>query len=224
METGYRYNRDSFVLADFFNPDGARSVADFCAGVGVVSILAGLRAHWLTLTAVELQPGLAALARENAMNSGVSRYRTVAGDIMDAPSLFRGRMFDAVISNPPYRKKGSGRINPDPAKALARHEIRMTLKGLVRGASQVLRDGGTLNIVMLRERLDEYAKILGEAGFGGGRLREVASLPGDKPGLFLSEAVLGASASPEMEPTLYLKSPDGGDSEEFLNIMARYGL
>ena len=53
------------------------------------------------------------------------------------------RLVDAIVSNPPYRKKGSGRQNPDPVKAVARHEIRMTLADLVTAAGWLLVEGGS---------------------------------------------------------------------------------
>jgi len=39
-----------------------------------------------------------------------------------------GGPVNRVVSNPPYRKSGSGRLTPDSQKTLARHEIHVTLK------------------------------------------------------------------------------------------------
>jgi len=41
--------------------------------------------------------------------------------------LFDPHSFDVVVFNPPYRKLNSGKINPDPERAVARHEISGTI-------------------------------------------------------------------------------------------------
>ena len=222
-DRGYRYNRDSFILASFFDPRGAVSVADFCAGAGVVTALLAVSGKGRRFVALELSPRLAALARRNAEQSGAARVDVIAGDVMSAPALFRGRPFGAIICNPPYRKAGSGRINPDPEKALARHELAMTLEGLVRAAAATLQPGGTLTVVMIHERLDEYLALLARNGFFPARVREVRSFDDGPPVLFLMEARLGEAARADMPP-LVLKSREGGDSDEFKSLMACYGL
>ncbi|MBI5814737.1 MAG: methyltransferase [Nitrospinae bacterium] len=221
-ETGYRYNRDSFALADFFRPAGAGALLDMGAGVGVVSILIGIENPRIKITALEINPELARLAEENARNNGLENYHVVTGDMMESPKLFSKGTFDAVVSNPPYRRKGSGRLNPDPAKAAARHEIMMTLDGLVKSASHVLKEGGALWITMIHERRDEYCAILARHGFGETRVRDVKSFTGSPPILFLSEARLGHKGNAEEQSALVLKKGDGADSDEFNRIIARY--
>jgi len=221
-DTGYRYNRDSFLLADFIDAAHARTCIDMCAGVGVVSILIGLRYPQLRLTAIELRKDLALRAAANARQSGLGEYSVAVGDIMAASSMFRGRPFDAVVSNPPYYKKGSGRINPDRGRAVARHEIAMSLAGLVGAASRVLKKNGKLSLIMIYERLGEYLSILDENGFSQTRLREVVSFPDGEAKLFLSEATYGAGPECLHMSPFVLKSQSGEDSKEFRELMARY--
>ncbi len=220
--SGYRYNSDSFLLADFFDPEGVDAMADLCAGVGVVSILIGLRNQRIDITAVEIQPQLAAYAQENARSSGIERFHMVNADLMTAPSLFPDRPFDAIVSNPPYRKAGSGRINPDPSKAVARHEMKMTLNGLVEVSSKIIREGGSLTIVMIYERLAEYRSILFSNGFCESRFQEVLSFKESEPKLFLSEARFQTDAKLKILKPVVLKADNGRDSEQFRRIMERY--
>jgi len=222
-ETGYRYNRDSFLLADFFNPADIGSLLDLGAGVGVVSILIGMENPHMKITALEINADIARIAAENARNSGLHHYHALAGDMMTAASLFCGVKFGAVVSNPPYRKKGSGRINPDPAKAAARHELKMTMAGLVKASAMILADGGSLSLTMIFERREEYLKELASKGFYESRARLVQSFENSEPILFLSEARFGVRREFAMEPPLVLKSETGGDSPEFNKIIERYG-
>ncbi|VAX17574.1 hypothetical protein MNBD_NITROSPINAE03-1122 [hydrothermal vent metagenome] len=223
-ETGYRYGPDSFILADFFRNDGSGSVADLCAGVGVVSILLGFKRPQTEITAVEIRRSATALALGNARKSGLSNFSAVTADIMSAGNLFKGRPFDCVVSNPPYRKNGSGRISPDSEKAAATHEIKMTLSGLVKASSRILKKNGNLTIIMSFDRLSEYRSILKEDGFSESRLRVIQADADSPPKLFLSEARLKTNIKLSVETSFLLRSPGGGDSDELKNIMARYGL
>ncbi|VAX14841.1 hypothetical protein MNBD_NITROSPINAE04-1691 [hydrothermal vent metagenome] len=223
-ETGYRYGPDSFILADFFCNDRSGPVADLCAGVGVVSILVGFKRPQIKITAVEIRKKAVALALGNAKKSGLSNFSAVTADIMSAGNLFRGRPFDCVVSNPPYRKNGSGRISPDSAKAVSTHEIKMSLSGLVKVSSRILRKNGNLTIIMSFDRLGEYRSILKKNGFSESRFREVKADAFSAPKLFLSEARLKTKVTLSVLKPFELRSPHGGDSDELKNIMARYDL
>ncbi len=223
-ETGYRYGPDSFILADFFCNDRPGPVADLCAGVGVVSILLGFKRPETEITAVEIRKKAVALALGNARKSGLSNFSAVTADIMSAGNLFKGRPFDCVVSNPPYRKNGSGRISPDSAKAVATHEIKMTLSGLVKVSSRILRKNGNLTIIMSFDRLSEYRSILKENGFSESRLRVIQADAGSEPKLFLSEARLKTKVTLSVLKPFELRSLQGGDSDELKSVMARYGL
>ena len=220
-DNGYRYNQDSFLLADFFRPRAAGMVADFCAGTGVVSILVLLEGKAHSAVALEINPSLAALACKNARDSGLGRLHVVAGDVMEAPALFRGRPFSAIVSNPPYRKLGSGRLNPDREKAIARHEIMMDLEGLVSSASLTLAPGGSLSLIMIIERLEEYRRILSKHGFSEARIRDIRHREDSPPKLFMSEAVLGSSVELAKAPPLILADEEGW-SDEYMKVMEKY--
>ncbi|MBF0291923.1 MAG: methyltransferase [Nitrospinae bacterium] len=218
--SGYRYNRDSFMLADFFDPSSVESLLDAGAGVGVVSILIGKAHPSMKITALEINPHVAATALANARKNGLSRYHVVAGDVMGSVNLFGKHKFDAVVSNPPYRKAGTGRLNADPVKAVARHELRMTLDGLVKVSSAILKQGGSLTLTMIWERRDEYISALSRYGFHEKRFRKARSFDDSPPLWFLSEARFNVKTETVETPPLTLKSADGGDSPEFMRIMA----
>ena len=218
--SGYRYNRDSFMLADFFDPSGVNSLLDAGAGVGVVSILIGKAHPSMKITTLEINPRVAATAHANARENALSRYHVIVGDVMDSANLFDKHKFDAVVSNPPYRKAGTGRLSADPVKAVARHELRMTLDGLVKISSVILREGGSLTLTMIWERRDEYLAALDRYGFHEKRFRKARSFDNSASLWFLSEARFNVKTETVEIAPLTLKSADGGDSPEFMRIMA----
>lgn len=220
----YKYNRDSFILADFFKPRSSLPLIDLGAGSGVVSILIGMDNPELALFAVEIDPALAAAALSNARRSGLARYHVIAADMLRAPDILGSTKFGAVVSNPPYYKAGAGRLCANPGRAAARHETRMTLEGLARAASSLLAEGGTMTISMIPGRRGEYENILQDNGFHEIRYREVIPLPGGPPNVFLSEARRGGDLGENrvVELPLVLRTAEGEDSAEYRKIAVRY--
>ncbi|MDH5639491.1 MAG: hypothetical protein OEZ04_13475, partial [Nitrospinota bacterium] len=174
------------------------------------------------ILALELNRSMATMAAKNAEAYGLKNYRVIEADLMTAPRMFRGRPFSAIVSNPPYRKRGHGRLNQDREKAMARHEVAMTLSGLVDTASRLLEPGGTLTLAMLVSRRDEYRSLLSGAGFCESRARQIRYRSFSPAKVFLSEAVYGKKALLAEEPPLVVDEGDGW-SAEYKSIVEKYG-
>lgn len=134
---GYRFNVDSVLLAAFANAFAGRRLLDVGTGVGIVGLaLAHLRAD-TTVTLVEVQPSLAALARANiARNHADARVELLEGDIRTMAG--RTQHFELATINPPYFVPGAGRQSPDGERARARHQLHGTLNELMAGIDRLL--------------------------------------------------------------------------------------
>ena len=154
---GYRFSIDAFLLAHLIKPrQGDCHVVDFGTGCGIVPLLLAYRHAGLKLFGVELQPALAHLARKNVIANGFeNRIRIIENDLQAVTPRNLGFSADLVVSNPPYRQADSGRINPNEQRALARHEIAVTLGGLLRAVRRVLRTGGYFWTIYPTQRLPE---------------------------------------------------------------------
>ena len=105
---------------------------------------------------VEIQGELYEFARGNIEGNGLGdRLSAVHGDFREKLAGVPAGSFDLVVSNPPYRKIGEGRRNPDPQKEIARHEVACTMPELFRAAGRHLSPTGRLAIVGLPQRLGE---------------------------------------------------------------------
>ena len=101
---------------------------------------------------LEIQPVLANQAVRNAaLNGFEKKMGVILGDIRRPP--FTRESADVVICNPPYRRRESGRINPDPQRAIARHEIRASLDDILDTARRLLKPKGRLAMVYPASRL-----------------------------------------------------------------------
>jgi tRNA1Val (adenine37-N6)-methyltransferase len=176
---GYRFALDAPLLADFIRCGPAETILEAGTGCGIVPLLLAFRTVFRKLTAVELQPELAELARRNMVENGMAeKVAVLDGDIrqMSAPPL--PDQVDQIIANPPYRKVGQGRLNPLGQKAAARHELFLSWPDLLKVAGERLAGEGSLSVVHLAERERE---LLAQAAgrFQLVRRRRVFSFPGD---------------------------------------------
>ncbi len=84
------------------NGYGELALLDLCCGTGVIGVSLVCRLPHLGCTAVDVDEGAVALARENAALNGVEdRVRCVQRDAAEFLEAKRGA-FDAVACNPPY--------------------------------------------------------------------------------------------------------------------------
>jgi tRNA1Val (adenine37-N6)-methyltransferase len=176
---GYRFSLDSVLLAGFTRiTKGRRRVADLGAGSGVLGLVLAVRHPWIRVVMVELQESLCKIASENIVLNGLQERVSVVN--ADITSIHTGQYpgleadtFDAVITNPPFRKPGTGRISPLNERAIARHELSMNLDSLVRTSGYLLRNGGRLFIVYHPFRLSELIDIMRSFSFEPKRMRFV---------------------------------------------------
>jgi release factor glutamine methyltransferase len=90
---------DAWMLADAMRreiDDGRTRVLDLCTGTGVLAVAAAQKGA--DVTAVDLSRRALACVRANALLNGV-HVQPLRGDLFGPVT---GRMFDVIVSNPPY--------------------------------------------------------------------------------------------------------------------------
>ncbi len=186
---GYRYSVDALLLASFAMPlaKGSR-VLDMGAGTGVIALILACRSGAARVAAIELQPGLAALARKNAaLNKTDPPVEVFAEDAMRQSEVFSPGEFDLVVSNPPFRTSSSGRTSPVPEKALARHEIMMSLKPWLLQAGHVTAPEGSICLVYPADQEKRLIETARDVEFYPSRKQYAVHRPGEKRKLLLVE-------------------------------------
>lgn len=164
-EGSFRFSADALLLAEFAAEqcaDGPGSFADVGSGCGVVALALLLRKERWSGVGLEILPGPALAAAENAALLGLDgRFRMELGDAGDPGRLravrralasMRGDsggqpMFDAVVSNPPWKLSGEGRTPPSDARRTALFGDGKTFGIFFGAADALLRQGGALYAV-----------------------------------------------------------------------------
>jgi len=201
---GYRFSLDACLLADFAPLDMQSPVIELGTGCGVVALLVARRFPHLRLVGVELQTSLVHMAARNVVENGVAdRVEIVQADIRHLPFLFPAGVFGTVVCNPPYRRVGHGRLNAHPEKAIARHELAVTLTQVLEAARHLLRHHGVLVLIYHPSRLAELCVQLDAMRLCPRRMRFVHPAPDAEASMVLVEAVQGGGdALTVMQPLM----------------------
>jgi tRNA1Val (adenine37-N6)-methyltransferase len=119
---GYRFSLDALLLAHFTGLREGDDLIDLGTGSGVVALILTNRHRCGKVLGIEIQEELAAMARRSAAMNGLAGCVEIrTADVCHPETICAPLSFDAAVINPPYRRLRSGRTNPDPEKAVARH-------------------------------------------------------------------------------------------------------
>jgi len=216
---GYRFALEAFLLADFVPAPAPDPLIDLGTGCGVVALFLARRFPRLRCVGLELQRSLVVLAQQNVVCNGLEhRIGIVQGDIRQVSSLFPAGMFGTVVCNPPYRAVGNGRLNPYPEKAIARHELTVTLPQLVQAARHLLRRRGLLVMVYHPSRLPELFAQLEAAHLRPRRMRLVHATEQAPASIVLVEAIRDGRDVLTVLPALWVYEASGDYTAEMQAI------
>jgi len=213
---GYRAAIDPVFLAAAVTVEAGETVLDLGCGVGAAGLCLLARQPLARVTGVELQAGMAALARRNGLANGhdADHFRIVEGSALTPPPEIAGGGFAHVMTNPPFQPPGRGTAPPEGSKALAHVESAGDLAAWVKAAARLLAPKGRLWVIHRADRLGELL-----ASFSGRGLGEVRVLPlwpksGRCAGRVIVSARKGSRTPFALLPGLVLHRGDGGYSPE----------
>jgi tRNA1Val (adenine37-N6)-methyltransferase len=212
---GYRYSIDSVILASALHPKAGDAVVDLGTGCGIIPLILAFRRSGIRIWGVELQEELAAVAEANVRENGMaSRVTVFCADMRHLRPERFGAPVDMVVSNPPYRQGRSGRVNPDTQRALARHEIAITLLDLVRVGRRLLKTGGRFVTIYAAHRMAELISCMRAERIEPKRLRSIHSSHGQDAHWVLVEGRCGGKTGIAITPPLVVYGEDGNYTEE----------
>jgi len=204
---GYRFALDAVLLAHFLRIDTNEIALEIGCGNGVIPILVSRLKKFRKIVAVEIQSELADLARANVERNHADRIEIVHGDAVQLPEKLSANSFDLLYSNPPYRKLGSGKLNPSREKAIARHEIHLKLEDLISLADYFLKPEGRLSVILPTFREDDWMKLISQHKYFLIERQYVHSFR-DEPATFvLATASKNLAALRELEKLVIYEKP-----------------
>lgn len=218
---GYRFSIDAVLLASLPRPKAGEVMLDIGTGCGIIPILLAFRHPGVRLVGVELQAQMASLAEQNVaanqlqdrvtiLNADVRRLR---GDELPGP-------VDWVVSNPPYHRTDSGRINPNTERAAARHEIHLNLHELLQITRRFLKTGGRFAVIYPSERLGDLFSGMRGAGIEPKWMQSIHSRKDEDAKLVLIKAIMRGKPGLKVAPPLVIYKADGDYTRTVRQLMS----
>lgn len=215
---GHRFGHDAILLAAATPGAPGEHAVELGSGVGAAGLALAWRVPGLRLTLVEIDPGLARAAGENAARNGLGdRVTAVSLDVAAPPAAWTEAGLppgcaDRVLMNPPFNDPATLSASPDPSRRRAHvatpHGGTALLDVWVDAAARLLRPDGTLSLIWPAAGLAPVLARLSD-GFGGIGLVPVHGKDGPPAIRILARATKAGRAPLAILPGLVLAGADG---------------
>ncbi len=213
------FGMDAVLLSGFVTVKPGEKVTDLCTGTGIIPLLLSAKTEASEITGIEIQPEMADMARRSVeMNGLAERIHILCGDLREKGAAGDAGSQDVVTCNPPYMAAGSGIVNPEDVKALARHEVTCTLEDAVRETARLLKNGGRTAYVYRPNRLTELILCFKKYRLEPKRLKLVHPYRDREANMVLVEAVKGGGSFLKAEAPLIVFQDNGTYMPEIREI------
>jgi tRNA1(Val) A37 N6-methylase TrmN6 len=226
-KSGHRAGHDAMLLAAATPARSGDRVVDFGAGVGAAGLAVARRVAGIELVLVEIDEGLADLARGNAVSNALPAEIIVL-DVTSAASAFAAAglspdSVDVVLMNPPFNDPARHRASPDKTRELAHVATVATLEGWIHAGRRILKSGGVLSLIWRADGLVELLAALNH-GFGSLAILPVHSDAATPAIRVLIRAIKGGKAPTRMHAALLLKDESAVPNKQVQEILAGKGV
>ncbi len=198
---GYRVAIDPVLLAAAIATQPGERILDMGGGVGAASLCLLARHPDTKLALWEIDPKIAALARENAILNGVEQGLRVETRPVGRTDL----EFDQVMCNPPYH---GGRSSDTRATTRGLATIEADLPLWIDSAASALRHRGRFTLIFRADRLDSLLAVL-VPKFGGITICPLWPRAGKAAKRVLIRAIKGSRAPLILGPGMVLHGERG---------------
>ena len=171
----FKFSLDSILLAEFVSiGKNTKYIVDFCTGNAPVPLILSTKYEG-NIIGIELQKYIYDLGYKSIkVNKLSDRLEIINDNIKNVNKYIESESVDIVTCNPPYFKyENSSLINDNKEKAIARHEIEMSLEDMMISARYILKNKGELYIVHRSDRLQEIVDNLSKYNFAIKKLQFV---------------------------------------------------
>jgi len=217
---GFCFGIDSVLLSDFAKDIRNNSrVMDLGTGTGILCILLSGKTNLKEIYGIEIQEEVANMAKRSVeLNSLQDKIKIINENILNLENVFEKGSFDAIVTNPPYKKINTGLQNESEKKLISRHELTANLEDFIKVSKDMLKDKGEFYMVHRPERLVDIIYLMRKYKIEPKQIRFVAPKPSKEPNLVLIKGVKNAKEFLKFDNILYVYNEDGSYTEELLKI------
>lgn len=215
----FSFSLDSVLLANFVHVNNKMKIMDFCCGNAPIPLILSTKTN-STITGVEIQKEVFYLAVKSVrLNNKEKQIEIINEDVKNLHNIYETDSFDLITCNPPYFKyKNSSNINNNNTKALARHELSLTLEDVFKTAKKILKNNGKLAMVHRTERLIDIICLMRKYNLEPKRIRFIQPFSNSNSNLVLIEASKNGNAGLKIESNLIVHDENNNYTKEVLEI------
>ena len=226
-KSGHRAGHDAILLAAATPACPGDRVVDLGAGVGAAGLAVARRIAGIALVLVEIDEGLAELARANASVNAIAA-ETLVLDVTSSAENFAAaglapESVDVVLMTPPFNDPARHRASPDQARMTAHVATAATLDGWIHAARRILKSGGVLSLIWRADGLAEVLAAL-DRGFGSLAILPVHSDAATPAIRVLVRAIKGGKAPTRIHAALLLNGALAAPHQQVQDILAGNGV
>jgi tRNA1Val (adenine37-N6)-methyltransferase len=213
--SGYRFSIDAVILASLVKTKSGDRILDIGTGAGIISLILAYRNPEISICGVEIQKSLADIAVLNVKDNNIEdRVKILCADIKNLNINTVSGPFDIIVCNPPYRKAESGRINPDNQRAVARHEIDITIGDILNASGRFLNIQGRFTMIYPTERIAGMLADMRLSGIEPKLLRFIHSKSKSESKLMVVVGAKGGRTGAKIGSPLVIYNDDGTYTDE----------
>lgn len=222
-KNGFCFGIDSILLSDFAKEIKENStIIDLGTGTGIIAIMLSAKTKSSKIIGVEIQKEVYEMAKKSIkLNNLENKIELINKNINDLEGILSYGTFDAVVTNPPYKKIGTGIINKNEKKLISRHEITASLEDFIKVSNKLLKDKGNLYMVHRPDRLVEIIEKLRKYKLEPKTIKFVHPSIEKEANLVLIKATKNANQFLKIEKPLYVYNKNNEYTDEILKIYGK---
>lgn len=222
-KNGFCFGIDAVLLADFAKEIRDNStVLDLGTGTGILGILLCGKTKLKKIIGVEIQKDVYEMAtRSVKLNKLENRFSIINEDIKKLDRKLELQSFDAIVTNPPYKKNCTGVKNDTEYKVISRHEVKCNLEDVIRVSSKLLKNNGKFYMVHRPERIKDIIINLDKYKLQIKEIKFVHPNINKKPNMVLIKAVKGGRDFLNVQEPLFVYNLNGEYTDEILKIYGK---
>jgi len=218
-KNGYRFSLDAVILARWARVSPSSRVLDLGTGCGIIALIVAVSTGAKEVVGVEIQEELADIALRNVRLNGLSDVITIKQeDLKKLPSLYPPGFFDYILTNPPFRKLDTGRLNPSEQKTIARHEIAISLSQVLEAAFTLVKAHGSVFLIYPARRLVDLFYEMRKCGLEPKTAQCVHSRNDRPASMILIEGVREGGVELNVKEPLVIYDDEGNYTRELQDI------
>lgn len=220
---GFCFGIDSILLSNFASEIKKGSkIIDLGTGTGIIGILLSKKIENSRVVGIEIQQDVYEMAQRSViLNKLEKQFTLINKNIKELENYEELGTFDAVVTNPPYKKEYTGIRNENEKKLISRHEITANLEDFIKISSKLLKDQKGFYMVHRPDRLVDIVELLRKYKLEPKRMQFVYPKQGKEPNILLIKAIKNAKPFLKIEKPIYVYEEDGRYTDEILKIYGK---